>query len=263
MIDSDAWEAVLAEADLPPDPELTDLLAELQVLGAGPVPAPSPRVDALLAGAATTGRRPGRHARRGAIIGALVLVSLGTGVTAAAADPDLRAGAAAAVAAVVSAVHPVPAHSADEPRATGGTPGADRRTGTVVDPSACPSRIPVAPRATPDPQDTPSAAAVVHRSPVAVAEEHHAASPSGGKGHTGSGSDDGAARTGGSTGSGHRDGGDGSHDGSGDHGHGRNDGSGQGAASDEGAGSGQGTTSEQGDRGGSAGTGSDSGDGGD
>ncbi|MCU1474231.1 hypothetical protein [Amnibacterium sp.] len=111
--------ALLEESGLPADDELTGLLAELRSLGTDPVPAPGPELAALL-----IEDRPGRRGlhRRGAVIGALVVLSLGSGVTAAAASPGVRDGAAGAVAAVVQVlqhgtVAPKP-HRSPAPRAT-------------------------------------------------------------------------------------------------------------------------------------------------
>lgn len=94
--------ALLDEADLPADDELTGLLAELRSLGSAPVPAPSPELAALLV---PERPRRGLH-RRGAVVGALVVLSIGTGVTAAAASPEVRDGAVGAVAAVVHVLQP-------------------------------------------------------------------------------------------------------------------------------------------------------------
>jgi hypothetical protein len=127
--------ALLDEADLPADHELTGLLAELRSLGSAPVPAPSPELAALLV---PERPRRGLH-RRGAVVGALVVLSIGTGVTAAAASPEVRDGAVGAVAAVVHVLQPhaavpvarhapAPAATAldsrlDDPARSGTTPG--------------------------------------------------------------------------------------------------------------------------------------------
>lgn len=96
---------LLADLEVPAGNELSVLLEELRDLGAGPVPQPSAAVADLLLAPAVG--RPVRS-RRTAIISAIVLVSLGTGATAAAADPMLRRGAADAVAAVAQVVRPAP-----------------------------------------------------------------------------------------------------------------------------------------------------------
>ncbi len=140
--------ALLAESGLDDEPELSELLADLRGLGAGPVPMPSAAVDALLAGSAAS--RRSRHSRRGVIVGVLVLASLGTGVTAAAADPDLRAGAAGAVAAVVEVVHPHPAAVAPRHRLPAAVVPAAAPVPAVshaADPAVLPA-VPVAPRHT-------------------------------------------------------------------------------------------------------------------
>jgi hypothetical protein len=99
----DALLALLEESDLPTDDDLVGLLADLRSLGTGPVPAVGPELAALLV---TDGARRRRLHRRGAVVGALVVLSLGTGVTAAAASPGVRDGAAGAVAAVVHVLRP-------------------------------------------------------------------------------------------------------------------------------------------------------------
>jgi hypothetical protein len=100
---TDALLALLEESEVTADDELEVLLADLQALGAGPVPAPGPELAALLV---ADGRGRRRLHRRGVVVGALVVLSLGTGVTAAAASPDVRDGAIGAVAAVVHVLRP-------------------------------------------------------------------------------------------------------------------------------------------------------------
>jgi hypothetical protein len=99
----DRLPALLDESGLQEDDELTGLLAELAELGTTPAPVPGPELAALLVGGAAD-RRGLR--RRGAVVGALVVLSIGCGVTAAAASPAVREGAAGMVTAVVHVLHP-------------------------------------------------------------------------------------------------------------------------------------------------------------
>ena len=223
----DSLLTLLAESDLDDETELGDLLADLKALGTGPAPMPSAAVNALLAGSGSFGSaRRGRHSRRGLIVGVLVLASIGTGVTAAAADPDLRAGAAGAVAAVVEVVHPHPAAAA---------PGHDAKAVVVPaaepshaashesDPAAAPA-VPVVPRHTPQ-----VAGPVVRTGDPGDAREHGI--PVGREdGGSGSGATNPSHGSGGSTDSGD----DGSEGGSGDGGRGGRDSGSAGSGSDSG-----------------------------
>jgi hypothetical protein len=263
--------ALLEESGLPADDELTELLAELRSLGTDPAPVPGPELAALLL--EDRPRRRGLH-RRGAVIGALVVLSLGSGVTAAAASPDVRDGAAGAVAAVVQVLqhggvapkpHPSPARRA--------TP-ADVR---IVVPVASSAPLPGA-------QAHSAVPAVPSDHSSASADDRHGSRSDGGSGEDGgrSGDDHGSSGNGssgsgssgssgsgssgsGTSGSGHgtgssgssgSDGGSGSDDASGHSGSGDSGSSGSGSSGSGDAGGGSG------DHGGSSGGGSDDGSGG-
>jgi len=133
MTTTDTLLALLEESEMTPDVELGVLLADLQALGAGPVPPPGPELAALLV---PDGRGRRRLRRRGVVVGALVVLSLGTGVTAAAASPDVRDGAAGVIAAAVHVLQP-PAAVPHRTPTTGDLP--------VDRPSVAPPRAAVPP----------------------------------------------------------------------------------------------------------------------
>lgn len=227
MTTTDTLLALLEESEVTPDDELGLVLAGLQALGAGPVPAPSPELAALLV---NDGRRRSRLHRRGAVVGALVVLSLGTGVTAAAASPDVREGAAGVIAAAVHvlrppsvAEHPAPARA----HTPAGVP-ASRIPLSSTTASSTPTRGTV-------PSDVPSRSSE-------PGEDRHAAGDSRGGGR-GAGASDGRGSSGSS----------GSHDAAGS-------GSGSGSGSHDGTASGPGASSGSGRGTGHESTGDSTGD---
>ena len=191
MTTTDALLALLEESEVTADEELATLLADLQALGAGLAPTPGPELAALLV---ADGRGRRRLHRRGAVIGALVILSLGTGVTAAAASPDVRDGAIGAVAAAVHVLQPPAAvqHRRPAPATTADAPAARS--------SAVPSAQPSASMRAAVPAVHPSAPGHDGRGTRADDVAHHSTGPSEGRGHDASGSS--GSRDGSSSGSG-------------------------------------------------------------
>jgi eukaryotic-like serine/threonine-protein kinase len=192
MTTTDALLALLEESEVTADEGLGASLADLQALGAGPAPTPGPELAALLV-ADGPGRR--RLHRRGAVIGALVILSLGTGVTAAAASPDVRDGAIGAVAAAVHVLQPPAAVQNRTPAPTADAPAARSSAARAAQPSA--SRLPAVPAV---PAVHPSAPGDDGRGTRADDVAHHSTGPSEGRGHDAS--DSAGSRDGSSSGSG-------------------------------------------------------------
>lgn len=128
---------LLQEAGVPDDDPVAAALAELGRLADGDAPVPSARLAPLLAG-----RRP-RH-RRGAVIALVVAASLGTGITAAAADPAIRSSATHAVAGIVAPHVDLPRVVEEHPsaRPTTPTPALPEPTPSSSIPNASPSPSP-------------------------------------------------------------------------------------------------------------------------
>jgi hypothetical protein len=117
---------LLSEAGLADEDGLAPVLVDLHRLGQAAPPAPSPQLAALLD--APPRRRPPR--RRGAVVALVVAASIGTGITAAAADPQVREAAAHAVVSVVAPTIEVPAVELPTPadRPASSSAPAGRRT---------------------------------------------------------------------------------------------------------------------------------------
>jgi hypothetical protein len=100
---TDSIDRLLSEVEMSDDPELRGLLIEMLRDATSVRPMPSPELAALFAPAQPRSFLPGR---RGAITTLIVIGTLGVGVTAAAASPDVRAAAQHVFQAVTGAVHP-------------------------------------------------------------------------------------------------------------------------------------------------------------
>lgn len=185
MTTTDTLLALLEESEVTADEELGLVLADLQALGAGPVPAPGPELAALLV---SDGRRRSRLHRRGVVVGALVVLSLGTGVTAAAASPDVREGAVGVIAAAAHVLQP-PAAVPHRTAAPGDVPVG--RPSAAPSPAAVPA-LPAAGRSSSDSRGTRGEDAARH---AAAANASHGRGRSGSSGsHDGTGPSAGSGR---------------------------------------------------------------------
>ena len=100
---TDPIEQLLFETDMAGDKVLHDFLSELQQTGTSVRPMPSPELAALM----TPISQRSTLRRRGAIITALIVVgTVGVGVTAAAASPEVRAATTQVVQSVVGTILP-------------------------------------------------------------------------------------------------------------------------------------------------------------
>ena len=100
---TDPIEQLLSETDMVGDKVLHDFLSELQQTGTSVRPMPSPELAALM----TPISQRSTLRRRGAIITALIVVgTVGVGVTAAAASPEVRAATTQVFQSVVGTILP-------------------------------------------------------------------------------------------------------------------------------------------------------------
>jgi hypothetical protein len=133
---------LLSEAGLADEDALAPVLVELHGLGQAASPAPCPQLAALLdPPRRAQHRRPPR--RRGAVIALVVAASLGSGITAAAADPQVREAAAHVVASVVAPTIDLPTVEVGKPSGRPTNTGAP----VVPPPVATASHSPVVPSA--------------------------------------------------------------------------------------------------------------------
>jgi len=150
--DEQAVQELLEEAGLPDDPVLRQVLLQVRELRVSDVPAPSPRVRALLAEPETSGLtrlEPGkpRKKKRVGLTTLAVAASFGIAGGAAAGNGDIRRGAEGSISTVVgwltppAPATPMPA-PAPEPEATSPAPAVVRVFPQATTPSTPPVPVP-------------------------------------------------------------------------------------------------------------------------
>lgn len=115
---SDPIERLLAETEMADDTRLRDYLVELHAVGTSVRPVPSPELDAMMTSPA---KRSAAHRHRIIITTLVVVGTVGAGVTAAAASPEVRAATDGIIEAVVAVFVPETPETTEQD--VGGAPG--------------------------------------------------------------------------------------------------------------------------------------------